>query len=244
MHKKFNEFAMYYDSLNRSKNYKNESLFISRLIEEYKKSKGNKLLDVGCGTGNHDVFLKQKYSILGVDLNEGMLKIARKKIKGVKFRVSDMKKLKLNQKFDVIISLFGTMNYNYGYSEFKKTLMNFHRHLNPGGVIIFDLNHTKKRFEKRIKADTVTGKGFQLTKISQIGDIKNGVMERYQIFLVKKGRKLELDMDLNKIGLFNVNRIRRLLGEMGLNVAIYCDYKNSKWKKSEQYKTAVFVAVK
>ncbi len=46
-----------------------------------KGQKGNRILDVGCGTGNFSIKLaKLGYSVTGIDISGGMLKIARKKV--------------------------------------------------------------------------------------------------------------------------------------------------------------------
>ena len=89
--------------------------------KKHKKSKGRRLLDVACGTGNHAFLLKKNYSIVGVDISNEMLKIARKKVSGVKILIGDMKKLDLKQKFDIIICMFSAINYNVTYEELEKT---------------------------------------------------------------------------------------------------------------------------
>ena len=59
------------------------------------------------------------YSVTGVDLNKEMLKIAKKKIKGIKFIQQDMKKLRLNKKFDIVTCFFSSIHYNQNIKELK-----------------------------------------------------------------------------------------------------------------------------
>lgn len=93
---------------------------LKKLISRYKKSKGRDLLDVACGTGNHLKYLKNSFSCTGTDIDEEMLSIARKKVKGVVFKKADMTTLSLNKKFDVITCLFSSIGYVKTYANLRK----------------------------------------------------------------------------------------------------------------------------
>ena len=75
--KAFGNYSRYYNLLYKDKDYKGEAGFIHDLIQKY--SPGAKsILDLGCGTGRHDLLLAEKgYAITGVDMSEEMLLIAR-----------------------------------------------------------------------------------------------------------------------------------------------------------------------
>jgi ubiquinone/menaquinone biosynthesis C-methylase UbiE len=66
-----------YDAL--GKDYGREAARIHALIQEHKRSAGNALLDVACGTGGHIGHLRQHYTVEGLDLEGAMLGIARRK---------------------------------------------------------------------------------------------------------------------------------------------------------------------
>lgn len=68
--KMWKELAKHYDLLYSWKDYEKESEVIHKLIGKYKRTEGNKLLDVACGTGNHIQYLKGHYNIRGLDLNK------------------------------------------------------------------------------------------------------------------------------------------------------------------------------
>lgn len=134
----YRELAKYYDIIYSFKDYKKESDDIARLISKYKKNKGKSLLDVGCGTGMHIKYLKSKYKCTGTDLNEDMLNIARKNVKGVRFLQRNMLDLDMNESFDIITCLFSAIGYIRNSADLKKTLLGFYNHLNSGGVCIID----------------------------------------------------------------------------------------------------------
>ncbi|MFX1344099.1 MAG: methyltransferase domain-containing protein, partial [Promethearchaeota archaeon] len=72
----YKELAKYYDLIYSWKDYRKETNKIEKLIKKYKKSDGNKLLDVACGTGKHVEYLKENFSCTGIDLNVEMINIA------------------------------------------------------------------------------------------------------------------------------------------------------------------------
>ena len=99
----YKKLAKYYDKIYVEKDYAGEAKFMEWVVKKHQKGKGKKLIDIACGTGNHIQYLKNHYKVTGLDLNPEMLKLARKKVQDVKFIKGDMKKLALDEKFDVII---------------------------------------------------------------------------------------------------------------------------------------------
>ena len=94
-------------------NYKSnfQGLELEILIKRLGKNTHKKLkvLDLGCGGGNVDGFLKSKFphwDITGIDVSAKALEIARKNFPGVKFINQSVDKLKFKSKsFDLILSL-------------------------------------------------------------------------------------------------------------------------------------------
>ena len=57
----YGKLAAYYDYIYHWKDYKTEVRQIKKLINEYKRSSGNSLLDVACGTGRHISYLRRDF---------------------------------------------------------------------------------------------------------------------------------------------------------------------------------------
>ena len=73
----FNQYSKYYDLFYKNKKYSKEILNIKKLV---KLNKQEKVLEIGCGTGNHSFELsKHCGQILALDKSLEMIKIAKKK---------------------------------------------------------------------------------------------------------------------------------------------------------------------
>lgn len=238
----YKKLAKYYDKIYSSKDYKKEVEFIEKMIKKLKK-KNPKVLDVACGTGNHSLLLKKKgYSVLGADLSPHMLKIARKKVKGMMFVKADMQKLDLKKKFDVIICMFSAINYNRNYKDLERTLKGFYNHLRNGGILIFDLGFSPYKKEVSRRIDTVEEKNLLIARFSQVDKVKETEIDAKFVIFKKEGKKIDFWIDKHKLGTFKINRVKNLMKKIGFKTRIYNEFSFKEYyKKSNK---PVFVGVK
>jgi len=132
------KYAEYYDLFNQGKDYSKECDFLEAVFKT-SPMPIKKILDLGCGTGLHDVeLLKRGYDVTGLDLSEEMVEIAKKRNPKINFGVADMSNFNLNEKFDAIICMFSSI----GYLTKNKQIENFFRkvkdHLKEGGLLVID----------------------------------------------------------------------------------------------------------
>jgi SAM-dependent methyltransferase len=130
--------AQVYDDIYAWKDYGAEARRIRRLIRAYGPPHPRTLLDVACGTGAHLAHLSRGLDATGLDVTEGMLRLARRKLPHVRFVRGRMEEFRLEQKFDVITCLFSAIGYVRSAEELRRTLRNFAAHLAPGGVVIVE----------------------------------------------------------------------------------------------------------
>jgi ubiquinone/menaquinone biosynthesis C-methylase UbiE len=105
------------------------------------------ILSLACGTGRDAIPLAQAHhNVVGVDLFEDMLAIARHKQsvcgiddKQLRFVKQDLLKLKLNRSFDHAVCLFNGLLVFTTLPEQDRVLQNIRRHLKPGGTLWFDV---------------------------------------------------------------------------------------------------------
>jgi SAM-dependent methyltransferase len=127
-----------------------EEFYLPALFEEWSPlvveaaqiQKGHRVIDVACGTGALTITVSNKVgsdgSVVGIDINEGMLNIARAKAPQIDWRNSPAESLPFEDtSFNCAVSQFGLMyfeNREYALREMMRVLR-------PGGslaVVVWD----------------------------------------------------------------------------------------------------------
>jgi SAM-dependent methyltransferase len=143
----FGNYARYYDLLYQDKDYVSEAEFIHKLIQTNAPD-ANTILELGCGTGNHAMLLaKAGYQVHGVDLSTEMLGCASDRTDQLspelaarlQFSQGDLRQLRLDRQFDVVVSLFHVISYQTTNEDLLAAFETAKTHLKPGGVFIFDV---------------------------------------------------------------------------------------------------------
>jgi ubiquinone/menaquinone biosynthesis C-methylase UbiE len=136
----FRKSAKFYDAIYASagKDYAVETQKIHALIEKHKKSSGNTLLEVACGTGMHASHLSKTYQIEGLDLDPEMLAIARQNHPDILFHQADLIDFDLKRQFDVLTCLFSSIGYVKTTARLNQAVQTMTRHLVTGGVLLVE----------------------------------------------------------------------------------------------------------
>lgn len=103
------------------------------------------VLDLCCGTGNlTELFYINGYQAVGVDISAPMIEQARRKAKeqgyDIPYYVQDAAELELPCTFDLVVSVFDSLNNIIEPARFAQCMQRVYRHLNMPGAFIFDLN--------------------------------------------------------------------------------------------------------
>lgn len=102
--------------------------------------KGKSIICVGCGTGEECEHLKilGASRVVGIDISQGLVEIAKKSFHRLEFYVMDMEKITLPPaSFDLAYSSL-TLHY---VESWTKTLKSIYKILKPGGVFLFSTHH-------------------------------------------------------------------------------------------------------
>jgi SAM-dependent methyltransferase len=134
----FIDYSDYYDLLYSDKPYDKEVNYLYSLIKKHAPT-GVNVLDLGCGTGRHDVLLSTKgFNVTGVDNSEMMIEIAQSQFPDNEFLVDDIRSIKFDRRFDIILSLFHVISYQTENSDLVSVFDNVSNHLEDNGIFIFD----------------------------------------------------------------------------------------------------------
>jgi ubiquinone/menaquinone biosynthesis C-methylase UbiE len=142
------DYADHYDLFYGGKDYESECDMLEEVFRRYGKGNIRKILDVGCGTGNHAFPLaKRGYEVTGVDRSGDMLANARSKLANFKsksqplpmFLQGDLRSLDLDREFDAVLMMFAVLGYQLTNEDILAALKTVRRHLKPGGLFIGDV---------------------------------------------------------------------------------------------------------
>jgi ubiquinone/menaquinone biosynthesis C-methylase UbiE len=159
--------ARYYDRIYSFKNYRLETRKLLAFIRRFRRSRGNLLLDVACGTGAHLVHLRRHFTVEGVDASAGMLRIARRKLPGVRFTRADMTRFDLGRAFDVVTCLFSSIGYVRTLPRLHKAIRCMAAHLKPGGLLLIEPWFTRETWKPpQVHALLVNEPGLKLCRVN------------------------------------------------------------------------------
>lgn len=111
------------------------------------------LHEMACGTGSLALSLEELecYEIDASDLSEQMLQIAEIKAKQKDSRINffpmSFSRLNYEKTYDVVFSVFDSINYLLTPEEVSQFLENSIRLLNPGGLLVFDFTTPQNSLE-------------------------------------------------------------------------------------------------
>lgn len=144
------KYADVYDALYHDKDYAREVAFVEALLSKHAAGPVRRILDLGCGTGRHDVALAQRgYWLDGVDRSPEMLAhaearrapLAPSERDALSFHAGDIRTLDMRRRYDAVLSLFHVMSYQASDADVLAALGVARRHLDRGGVFLFDFWH-------------------------------------------------------------------------------------------------------
>lgn len=141
----WNEVALKYHTDWASKDtgpFKSTSI----LVKTSKIKKGDRVLDLACGTGAVTKKISSRIGpsgkVVGIDISPGPIKIAKKwnVRKNVKFVIGDVEKMRFNEEFDSVTCQYGLMF----FPNVQIALRNVRKVLKNGGRITVTVHGSKK----------------------------------------------------------------------------------------------------
>lgn len=146
----FNNIAGKYDFLNHFLSAGVDAWWRKKAVNELQDANPEMILDVATGTGDlalEAMRLKPR-KIIGVDISEGMLEIARRKISSrgleqvFEVQLGDSEQLPFPaDSFDAVMVAFGVRN----FEDLGKGLADMRRVLKPNGkLVVLEFSHPKK----------------------------------------------------------------------------------------------------
>lgn len=148
----YSKLADIYDAVMEDVNYELWADFIDEIMLRHHPHPKT-ILELACGTGSVSLFLDELecYDIVGTDKSPQMIEKARQKNNSMRcnvtFKVMDFLDLQFDQQFDVVFSVFDSINYLQSKEEVFSFLIQTQNVLAPGGLLVFDFTTPKNSIQ-------------------------------------------------------------------------------------------------
>jgi predicted O-methyltransferase YrrM len=182
----FNNYSHYYDLLYSDKDYVKEADYIKSILRSNNIEKGN-LLEFGSGTGKHGCLLASNgYIVHGIERSAEMVAIANT-AKGFSCQQGEISTIKMDNSYDAILSLFHVVSYQTTNVEVKAVFTNAAKHLNSGGLFVFDFWFSPAVLTQRpeVRVKRIKDTKVEITRLAEpkIYTNDNRVDVKYTIFV-------------------------------------------------------------
>ena len=190
----FKDYAYYYNTFYKDKDYKKEARQIDCLLQRFGKDI-QYVIDFGCGTGRHDIELaKMGYQCEGIDISPSMIQIAKENITkeeyNIEFSVADIQNFEPKRKYDAVISLFHVMSYQNENSNLIKAFESARKSLNREGIFLFDVWYGSGVLSDRpcVRVKEIEDYARKLIRIARpvMHEKMNVVQVDYEVFIINK----------------------------------------------------------
>ncbi|HYD50993.1 MAG TPA: class I SAM-dependent methyltransferase [Gemmatimonadaceae bacterium] len=176
------------------------------------------LLDVACGTGEHARLLAAEhgFTVEGLDLEPGFLRIAREKLGADAVHQGDMERFALPRRYDVVACLFSSIGYLRTLDAVQRALERFRAHLAPGGIVLVEPWFPPDVLEDgRVRVDTAAGEGVTVARLAHTA--VEGRLSRLRFeYLIGRRAGIEHAVELHELGLFTTEELLACFAAAGL----------------------------
>jgi SAM-dependent methyltransferase len=213
----FSRSARIYHAVYSYKDYTAEANRLHGVIQERSPGAAT-LLDVACGIGSHLEEFRRWYAVEGVDLDEGLLEVARERLPDVPLHLADMCSFALAQKFDAVTCLFSAIGYARTVERLGQAIDAMAVHLNPTGVLLVEPWHSPEAWKVgRLELRTIDEPELKIARVTQCGlEGRLAVMEFS--YLVGRPQSVETFTERHEIALFTEAEYREAFHKAGLVV--------------------------
>jgi hypothetical protein len=156
-----------------------------------------------------------------------------------------MRNFKLSQKFDTAISICAIDHGHELRKSFPRILKNIYLHLNKNGLLIFDLNFYKDKWENgsnnKSSSDSKRAKYIRITHRT----IEKNAALTYDLIVKLKGKEIFYEFSSHYMKyLWKIENVNKLLKKMGFVTHIYYDWSYTNIRKTKKNDSVVFVCIK
>lgn len=194
---------------------------VAAIIEQVRRHhrRADRLLDLACGTGGHLQSLTDHYTVAGLDLSRPLLDLASTKLPAdVPLYEADMLDFDLDQRFDVITCLWGSIAYAETEDGLGRVAERIAAHLERPGLAIIEPWLTDDAFEDPGRV-TVTVDDDQSPVVTVVGSVARdgAVADLRRVYVAAVPGQLDVVEEHHRLGLFSRGQYRAAFDRAGFD---------------------------
>lgn len=183
------------------------------------------IVDLGCGTGLLTQELaKANYHVMGIDISESMIAIARQRMPEIEFQVGSLFKVDIPQCI-AVTCVSECLNYLFDPDNDHHTLVQLfnriYKALIPGGVFLFDIAEPGQ-IEGKTKTFTQTDEWTVLVEKDE--DKERGILTRQITSFRKVEENYRRSDEVHHQRLYKASDLAKELSQVGFQVEISDSY--------------------
>lgn len=205
--------------LNSPEEYNEEISLYSEAILDHSKIESKKLLHLGCGAGIYDSVFKKHFNVTGVDISNGMLKVAQNLNPEITYLHGDMRSIRIPELFDAV-AIPDSVGYMVTIDDLDKTIHTAYHHLKSGGVLLI-VAQIQEDFRENNFVYTGVKEDISIT-VFENNHILESDRDKYEAvltYLIRKKGKLKIYNDCHILGLFPMETWHTLLNNIGFEIS-------------------------
>ncbi len=172
------------------------------------------VLELGAGGGHTLVHLVEAgCQAVAVDLSDAMLANCRQLVPDVETVVGDMRTLRLDRAFDVVL-IHDAIDYLTTASDVQATLTTAAMHLKPGGLLVVAPTYVTETFTD---GETASDSNDGLAYVSRVARISDQAIELTMVMMLHENGTMRVEEDRHVCGLFDESQWAQWITDAGLS---------------------------
>jgi trans-aconitate methyltransferase len=179
------------------------------------------VVDLGCGSGlSTDVLVQAGYRVLGVDISEAMIAIARQRVPQAMFQVASLLKVDIPN-CHAVISIGECFNYLFDpdHPTLIQAFQRIYNALVSGGMLIFDIAEPGQVTVATAIKSFTEGEDW-VVLVEKQEDLKQHILTRRIITFRQVGELYRRDDEVHCQQLYRAEAIAMMLQQVGFEVEI------------------------
>ncbi|HEV2429601.1 MAG TPA: methyltransferase domain-containing protein [Thermoplasmata archaeon] len=157
------------------------------------------------------------YDCTGLDRSPSMLRIARRRLPRVAFKLGSMEEFSLGRQFDVITCLFGVLGYARTVERMSRAIANMAAHLRPGGALLVAPWYSPEQWTGRfVRGRVGQAPGITVARVTRSWKRNPRLSHFESHYLVGRKQGIAHVVETQELGLFHDREVQRAFRQAGL----------------------------